>query len=97
MQNNQNSPHDVRSPDCRVLTQTYSPNLFSSRFWQVGERWFLSLGIGQQLSACAWFKDKQSNKVTSVVETVVTKKNQNYVISVRTDENQYITHKLICM
>ena len=32
---NRNSPHDVRSPDCRVLTQTYSPNLFSSRFWRV--------------------------------------------------------------
>jgi hypothetical protein len=33
VQNNRNSPHDVPSPDCRVLTQTYSPNLFSSRFW----------------------------------------------------------------
>jgi hypothetical protein len=45
VQNNWNSPHDVRSPDCRGLTQTYSPNFFSSRFWQVGEWWFLSLGI----------------------------------------------------
>ena len=43
VQNNRNSPHDVRSPDCRVLTQTYSPNFFSSRFWPFGERWFLSL------------------------------------------------------
>jgi hypothetical protein len=43
VQNNWNSPHDVRSPDCRVLTQTYSPNFFSSRFWRFGERWFLSL------------------------------------------------------
>ena len=33
VQNNWNSPHDVWSPDCRVLTQTYSPNFFSSRFW----------------------------------------------------------------
>jgi hypothetical protein len=46
VQNNRNSPHDVRSPDCRVLTQTYSPNLFSSRFWRVGEQWFLSLCLG---------------------------------------------------
>jgi hypothetical protein len=30
VQNNRNSPHDVRSSDCRVLTQMYSPNLFSS-------------------------------------------------------------------
>ena len=48
VQNNWNSSLDVRSPDCRVLTQMYSPNLFSSRFWRVqppsvGERWFLSL------------------------------------------------------
>jgi hypothetical protein len=43
VKNNVNSPHDVRSPDCRVLTQTYSPNFFSFRFWGVGERWFLSL------------------------------------------------------
>ena len=43
VQNNRNSPHDVRSPDCRVLTQMYSPNLFSSRFWRVGEQWFLSM------------------------------------------------------
>ena len=28
VQNNQNSPHDVWSPDCRVLTQMYSPKLF---------------------------------------------------------------------
>jgi hypothetical protein len=28
VQNNRNSPHDVRSPDCRVLTQMYLPNLF---------------------------------------------------------------------
>jgi hypothetical protein len=34
VQNNWNSPHDVRSPECRVLTQTYSPNFFSSRFWR---------------------------------------------------------------
>jgi hypothetical protein len=44
VQNNRNSPHNVQSPDCRVLTQTYSPNFFSSHFWQVRERWFLSLG-----------------------------------------------------
>jgi hypothetical protein len=35
VKNNRNSPHDVRSPDCRVLTQTYSPNFFSFRFWGV--------------------------------------------------------------
>ena len=34
LENNRNLPHDVRSPDCRVLTQTYLPNLFSSRFWR---------------------------------------------------------------
>jgi hypothetical protein len=34
VQNNRNSPHDVRSPDCRVLTQMYLPNLFFSRFWR---------------------------------------------------------------
>ena len=34
VQNNRNSPHDARLPDCQVLTQTYSPNLFSSRFWR---------------------------------------------------------------
>ena len=28
VQNNLNSPNDVRSPNCRVLTQTYSPNFF---------------------------------------------------------------------
>ena len=33
VQNNRNSPQDVQSPDCWVLTQTYSPNFFSSRFW----------------------------------------------------------------
>ena len=43
VQNNRNSPHDVRSLDCRVLTQMYSPNLFTSRFWRVGEWWFLSV------------------------------------------------------
>ena len=50
VQNNQNSPHDVRSPDCRVLTQTYSPNFFSSHFWRVGERCFLSLMFLKLLS-----------------------------------------------
>jgi hypothetical protein len=35
VQNNRNSPHDVQSPDCRVLTQTYSQNFFSSRFFFV--------------------------------------------------------------
>jgi len=34
VQNNRNSPHDVRSSDCRVLIQTYSLNVFSSRFWR---------------------------------------------------------------
>ena len=37
VQNNRNSPLDVRSLDCQVLTQvtqTYSPNFFSSRFWR---------------------------------------------------------------
>ena len=34
VRNNQNLPHDVRSPDCRILTQTYLPNFFSSRFWR---------------------------------------------------------------
>jgi hypothetical protein len=29
VRNNRNSSHDVWSPDCRVLTQMYSPNLFS--------------------------------------------------------------------
>jgi hypothetical protein len=43
VQNNPKLPHDVRSLDCQVLTQTYSPNFFSSHFWQVGDRWFLSL------------------------------------------------------
>ena len=43
VQNNLNSPHDVRSPYCRVLTQRYSPNFFFSRFWRIGEQWFLSL------------------------------------------------------
>jgi hypothetical protein len=28
VQNNGNSPHDVRSPVCQGLTQTYSPNFF---------------------------------------------------------------------
>ena len=34
VQNNQNSPHDVWSPDCRLPTRTYSPNFFSSHFWR---------------------------------------------------------------
>ena len=34
VQNNWNLPDNVRSPDCRVLTQTYLPNCFSSRFWR---------------------------------------------------------------
>ena len=45
VQNNRNSPHDVQSLDCRVLTQAYSQNFFSSRFWRIGEQWFLSLLI----------------------------------------------------
>ena len=45
VQNNRDLPHDVQSPDCRVLTQTYSPIFFSSRFWRVGKQWFLSLII----------------------------------------------------
>ena len=40
VQNIRNSPHDVRSPDSRVLTQTFSPNFSLLAF---GERWFLSL------------------------------------------------------
>ena len=35
VQNNRNSPRDVQLPDCAVLKQTYSPNLFSSGFWRV--------------------------------------------------------------
>ena len=35
VQNNRNSPQDVWSPDCRVLTQTHSPNFSSFRFWRV--------------------------------------------------------------
>ena len=45
VQNNWNSPHDVRSPECRVLTQTYSPNFFSSRFWRAVVSFTLSLKI----------------------------------------------------
>ena len=56
MQNNRNSPHDVQSPDCQVLTQTYSPNLFSSRFWRVGEQWFLSLHICTVHCTCTGFE-----------------------------------------
>jgi len=46
------------------------------RRWPFSQRKILKIycGIGQQLSACTWFKDEHSNKVTSVVETVVTKK-----------------------
>lgn len=46
------------------------------RRWPFNQRKILKIycGIGQQLSECAWFKDEQSNKVTSVVEIVVTKK-----------------------
>ena len=40
VQNIWNSPHDVRSPDSRVLTQTFSPNFSLLAF---DERWFLSL------------------------------------------------------
>ena len=33
VQNSRNTSHDVRSSDCRVLTQMDSPDFFSSRFW----------------------------------------------------------------
>jgi hypothetical protein len=33
VQNNRNSPHDVRSPDCWVLTQTHSPNFSLLASW----------------------------------------------------------------
>ena len=45
VQNNRKSPHDVWSLDCRVLTQTYSPNLFSSRFWRAVVSFTAMLGF----------------------------------------------------
>ena len=54
VQYNRNSPHDVRSTDCQILTQTYSPNLFSSRFWRVVVSFTAITSKVVSLGPCSW-------------------------------------------
>jgi hypothetical protein len=76
VQNNRNLPHDVRSPNCRVLTQMYLPNFFSSRFWRAVVS-FTALAIFQLYCGVIFFyislrhlhdpKNKESGQLWNVL------------------------------